>query len=103
MTTTERPTEVQAARALTEFLTSTRDRYGSSSTSQIEQAVQVRIATMCREMADEVVRANPDVVAVLRSRLEQTVAAVLRDDRTLDEMITKAVASALAKYRDPDL
>ena len=96
------PTPETTARALTEYLTTPRpDRYGNrGGPSPLEAAIQAEITKLCNGMAALVVSANPDVVPVIRKRLELTVAAVLRDDRFLTDTLVTAFASAIQGYRD---
>lgn len=71
--------EKDAARELTEFLTK-RDQYRR--TSYLEERVQVEISTMAREIAAEVVKANPE--------LKETITSLTRN-------VVKAVSQALAQ------
>ena len=86
--------EKDAARELTEFLTK-RDQYRR--TSYLEERVQVEISTMAREIAAEVVKANPELKETITSLTRNVIRESLRRDTYLQETVVKAVSQALAQ------
>lgn len=86
--------EEQAARALTDFLT-TKDRY--QGTSPIERVVQRQISKMLYEMAAELVSATPGIGVALRQRVNLAVTRALQDDAWLTSQVTQAVAKVLTE------
>lgn len=86
----------EAARKLTEFLTE-RSAYGDR-VSVIESRVRVGITALTAEIANEIIRENPELRSAIRSRVTAVIEKALRDDAYLNAMVTKAIAEALTRH-----
>lgn len=89
---TNDPTAV--ARTLTAFLVESPNHY---SKSPVEERVRAEITRIANELAIEVINANEQVREVIRARVQSTIAAALRDDSYLSEVVVQAVARGLGR------
>jgi hypothetical protein len=87
--------ETEATRALTAFLTQP-DRYRGK--SPVVERVEAGIARLTTEIAAEVIAENPELRAVIRSRVADVVTRALNDDAYLNSTVIKAVSEALTRH-----
>lgn len=91
------PTEKEAAAILAAYLFTPQSNYRDSAAPVVD-IVNRRIRLMADEIAAELVAANEELVALIRSRVQQTIARALADDPALNQIVTKSVAEALTRH-----
>jgi hypothetical protein len=74
------------------------DRYGhAEKRSVLEEIARRRISAMAAELADEMIRSQPNLREIMRSRIAALIERVIADDPYVDASLTEAVAAGLRK------
>ncbi len=89
-------TETAAARNLAEFLMKP-DPNRLGNPTPLEVRVRQGITELAGDIAREVIAAHPELHDMLRHRVVSVVAAALRNDAMLNQIVTGAVAAGLGQ------
>lgn len=89
-------TEREIASDFAKLLTD-REKYGRYGSSELEQLIVPKIKAIADAIAQEVVDAVPELRTILREKMQAAVTATLSKDAELNDIVLRAVSSALAQ------